>query len=139
MIDTVEHNKKVYATIIYADTEIKGLNFYTPEHYPLQLSIQKRFDKVKPHFHKKVKRETVGTQEVIYIVKGKMRIDFFDDNRIKIDERILKTGDVILLNEGAHGIVMLEETKFIEVKNGPYVSAEEDKLKFDYYEKNSGF
>jgi len=134
MIEKIAHEGKTYALIIYADTRVEKMNFYTPEPYPLQLSVQKRSDKVKPHFHKKVKRETVGTQEIIFIKKGKMRIDFFDDNKKKIDERILKTGDLIVLDEGAHGMEMLEETEFIEVKNGPYISAEEDKVKFDYYD-----
>ena len=133
MIEKVEHEGKVYAIIIYADTPIEGLNFFTPHSYPLQLSVQKRFDTVKPHFHKKVRRTTIGTQEIIFVMKGKMRIDFFDEDRRKRDERVVKAGDIILLNEGAHGMAMLEDTKFLEVKNGPYISAEEDKVKFDYY------
>ena len=43
--------------------------------------------------------------------------------------RILQTGDVILLASGGHGFTMLEETEMIEVKQGPY-AGEKDKTRF---------
>lgn len=39
----------------------------------------------------------------------------------------LLTGDTIFLVDGGHGFEMLEDTKIIEVKQGPYLGKDEDK------------
>jgi hypothetical protein len=79
--------------------------------------------------HNKVQREVFYTQEVLFIRKGKVKVDFYDDNRKYIDTRTLITGDVILLASGGHGFQMLEPTEIIEVKQGPFVG-EHDKTRF---------
>ena len=43
---------------------------------------------------------------------------------------MLGPGDVILLCDGGHGFVMLEESEIIEVKQGPY-AGEDDKRRFE--------
>lgn len=69
------------------------------------------------------------TQEVLFIKKGKLRVDFYDDDEQYIESRILEAGDVILLVSGGHGFTVIEEVEMIEVKQGPY-SGDEDKKRF---------
>ncbi len=69
------------------------------------------------------------TQEVLFIKKGKLRVDFYDDYEDYLESVILEAGDVILLVSGGHGFKILEETEMIEVKQGPY-SGEADKKRF---------
>ena len=69
------------------------------------------------------------TQEVLFIKKGKLRIDFYDEERKYLESRILKAGDSILLASGGHGLEVLEEVEMIEVKQGPYIG-EKDKICF---------
>lgn len=69
------------------------------------------------------------TQEVLFIKKGKLRVDFYDDNEQYLESRILEAGDVILLVSGGHGFTVLEEVEMIEVKQGPY-SGDQDKRRF---------
>ena len=83
---------------------------------------------IQPHVHLRVDRTSAFTQEVLFVKRGHVRVDFYDDSDTKIAERELATGDVILLSEGGHGFEMLEETELIEVKQGPYL---EDKRRFD--------
>ena len=64
------------------------------------------------------------------IKKGKVKINFFDEHKKYLENRILKTGDVILLVSGGHDFEMLEDTEMIEVKQGPY-AGEADKECFE--------
>jgi len=86
--------------------------------------------KIPPHIHNKVPREVLFTQEVLFIKKGKVKIDFYDKNRVYMDSRVLGTGDLILLASGGHGFEMLEPTEMIEVKQGPY-RGDSDKTRFE--------
>jgi hypothetical protein len=84
---------------------------------------------IEPHVHNPVLREVTYTQEVLFIKKGKLRVDFYNDHQQYLESRILESGDVILLVTGGHGFEVLEEIEMIEVKQGPYVG-EQDKTRF---------
>ena len=73
---------------------------------------------------------TKGRQEVLYIKSGKVRVDFYDNDQVYLESRILFAGDVILLSDGGHGFKMLEPSEIIEVKQGPYCG-EMDKVRFE--------
>jgi hypothetical protein len=84
---------------------------------------------IPPHVLNSVPREVEFTQEVLFIKSGKVRVDFFSDDKSYLESRILETGDVILLAHGGHGFTMLEPTEIIEVKQGPY-PGDDDKSRF---------
>ena len=84
---------------------------------------------IQPHVHKKVQREVHYTQETLFIRKGKLQVDFYSDEQVYLESRILGTGDVILLVQGGHGFKALENLEMFEVKQGPY-AGDEDKIKF---------
>lgn len=85
---------------------------------------------IPPHVHNPIAREIFQTKEVLYIKKGKVRIDFYDDNQKYLESRVVKKGDVVLVAFGGHGFEMLEESEIIEVKQGPY-AGEKDKTRFE--------
>ncbi|HVD61867.1 MAG TPA: hypothetical protein VNC11_13425, partial [Gemmatimonadaceae bacterium] len=85
---------------------------------------------IDPHVHNPVSRNVHYTQEVLFIKRGKIRVDFYDNDRNYIESRILEGGDVILLATGGHGFEVLEEIEMIEVKQGPYFG-DQDKTRFD--------
>jgi mannose-6-phosphate isomerase-like protein (cupin superfamily) len=93
----------------------------------------KRFDPkgktIEPHVHNPVSREVHYTQEVLFIRKGRLRVDFYDEARNYLESRELGAGDVILLAGGGHGFEVLEEIEMIEVKQGPY-AGDADKTRF---------
>jgi hypothetical protein len=131
MIEKIKANDKIIALIIREGYHKEGIEFFTPNDFSQQLAYMNRPAGyiIAPHIHNKVQREVFYTQEVLFIKKGKVKIDFYDDNRHCIDTRILETGDVILLASGGHGFEMLEPTEMIEVKQGPF-AGEDDKTKF---------
>jgi hypothetical protein len=44
---------------------------------------------IDPHVHNLVERKVTLTQEVLYIKSGKVRVDFFDDDKNYLESRIL--------------------------------------------------
>ena len=46
-----------------------------------------------------------------------------------------RQGDTIILLAGGHGFNILEDTKMIEVKQGPYLSQAEDKVLLEIKEE----
>ena len=65
---------------------------------------------------------------------GKIRLDFYDNNKNYLKSKILYFGVIILLTKGGHGFEMLEDSKIIEVKKGPYTE-DKDKIRFKPLEK----
>ena len=131
-IENISNDNKLLAIIIRSDYHKEGIEFFTPDSFSQQLAYMNRPEgyKIAPHVHNKVQREVYYTQEVLFIRKGKVKIDFYDDMEKYKDTRILMTGDIILLASGGHGFEMLEPTEMIEVKQGPY-AGEKDKRRFE--------
>ena len=61
------------------------------------------------------------TKEVLFIRKGKLRVDLYNDQQEYLESKILEDGDVILLANGGHGFEVLEDVAMFEVKQGPYI------------------
>ena len=112
MIEHIIHKNKKLAIIIRAKFEKKGVEFFTPNDFSQQLGYMKHSKGyiISPHTHNIIPREVKLTQEVLYIKKGKIRVDFYEKNQTYLKSSILKTGDVILLADGGHGFEMIEET-----------------------------
>ena len=137
MIETIKHNDTVLSVIIRANYKSDGIEFFTPQDYSQQLGYmnRKKGYAIPPHRHNLVERKVMLTQEVLYIKSGKVRVDFYDDDQVYIESRVVERGDVILLATGGHGFEMLEDSEMIEVKQGPYCG-EEDKVRFSAADKN---
>lgn len=135
MVENITHNNLVLSIIIRADYYKNGISFFTPEDFSQQLGYMNRPQGyiIPPHVHNLVPREVTLTQEVLYIKSGKIRVDFYDNDKNYLQSSILYKGDVILLAQGGHGFEMLEESEMIEIKQGPYCG-EEDKVRFDHIE-----
>lgn len=116
------------AIIIRQGFSGEGVSFVTsPENF-LQVGIfnHKEGSKIKPHLHKEIHRTINYTQEVLHLEYGKVEAEFYQNGQV-IKTYILFGGDTIVLLEGGHGFNILEDTKMIEVKQGPYLSQAEDK------------
>ena len=133
MIEKIEWKGWVFALILRKEVEPEGVNFITSEDNPLQLGILKHRQgaKIKPHIHKNFPKIIEQVQEILHIEYGRVEADFYNEGGEKIASSILNPGDTILLLSGGHGFNILENSKIIEVKQGPYYGAEEDKERFD--------
>ena len=131
MIEKITYQNNLLAIIVRKDYEKEGQSFITPNDFSLQLGYLKcpQGYKIKPHIHHPIRRETIGTQEALIIQKGKIKVDFYSPDKKYLESREISAGDVMLLISAGHGMTILEPASIIELKNGPYRSAE-DKEKF---------
>lgn len=130
MIEFINHQDNMLALILRANYHAEGIQFFTPNDFSQQLGYMNRPTgyTIDPHIHRKVDRNVQLTQEVLFIKKGKVKVDFYTNNKEYIQSQILTTGDVILLASGGHGLTMLEESEIIEVKQGPYAGIEDKEI-----------
>lgn len=133
----IYHQNMLLAIIISTNFNEPGIRFCTPADFSQQLAFMKHpaGKIILPHVHNPVKREVHFTKEVLFIRKGKLRVDFYTEDKNYLESKILETGDVILLSNGGHGFEVLEEVEMIEVKQGPY-AGEADKTRFDGISKD---
>lgn len=124
--------EETLAIIVRADFSESGIHFFTQPDFSQQLAYMNHpvGKVIEPHVHNPVPRQVHYTQEVLFIRRGRLRVDFYDEKREYLESRELRSGDVILLIAGGHGFKVLEEVEMIEVKQGPYVG-EGDKTRFD--------
>lgn len=130
-IKQIEHNGKILAIIISNDYSKDGVEFFTPNDFSQQLAYMKhpKGKRIDAHTHNIVPREVSYTKEVLVIRKGKLRVDFYEDDQTYIESHIVNQGDIILLAFGGHGFECLEEVEMVEIKQGPYLG-EQDKVRF---------
>lgn len=131
MIEYIKYADQIFSIIVREKFHRPGINFFTPNEYSQQLAYMSHpaGKEIQPHVHKKVHREVFYTQETLFIRKGQLQVDFYSDDQIYIESRVLDAGDVILLIKGGHGFKVLEDLEMFEVKQGPY-AGDEDKIKF---------
>lgn len=131
MIVNITHKGRLLAVIISHKFSDPGIHFFTPGDLSQQLAYMNHpaGKEIVPHVHNPVPREVHFTQEVLFIRKGKLRVDFYDEEQSYLESRILETGDTILLATGGHGFEVLEDLEMIEVKQGPY-AGDQDKTRF---------
>lgn len=132
MFETIKVGGQLFAIIVSRDFNKSGIHFFTPDDLSQQLAYMRHpaGKVIDPHIHNPVHRNVQYTQEVLFIKRGRLRVDFYDNDQRYLESRILQAGDVILLATGGHGFEVLEEIEMIEVKQGPY-AGDDDKTRFD--------
>ena len=136
-IEYVNFEGQVLAVILRANYKNDGVKFFTPNDFSQQLGYMNHSKGhiILPHVHNSRTREVYYTKEVLFIKSGKIRVDFYKENKNYIESRIINSGDFLLLASGGHGFEMLEPTEMIEIKQGPY-AGETDKTRFKSIDKD---
>ena len=131
-VEIVSADGETLAIIVRHDFADEGIHFFTPGAFSQQLGFMKhgRGRVIQPHIHSPVQREVTYTQEVLFLRRGKLRVDFYSRSKAYLESRTLGPGDVILLASAGHGFEVLEDVEMFEVKQGPYAE-EADKVRFD--------
>ena len=131
-IERIEHNGELLALIVSHTFREPGVHFFTSGDFSQQLGFMRHPTgwRIAPHLHKSVAREVHWTQEVLLVLRGRLRVDFYATDRTYLESRVVTGGDVLLLAKGGHGFDVLDEVEMIEVKQGPY-AGDGDKTRFD--------
>jgi hypothetical protein len=130
-IERIQHNGEMLALIVRNEYRKPGISFFTPNDLSQQLAYMRHpaGKMIAPHIHNPVPRSVAYTQETLFLKRGRLRVDFFDEDQNYLESSELVAGDVILLVKGGHGFEVLEEIEMIEVKQGPY-AGDKDKTRF---------
>ena len=131
LIQEIIYEDGLMAIIIYANFDRPGIHFFTPDTLSQQVAYMRHpvGKVIQPHVHNSVSRIVHYTQEVLFIKKGKLRVDFYNQQQQYLESCIVQAGDVIVLVTGGHGFEVLEEVEMLEIKQGPY-AGEQDKTRF---------
>ena len=103
---TDAQKKKLLALIVRGKyIKKKGVTFFTPNESTQQFGYMKHKKKhiIKPHLHKKRITKILYTTEVILLLKGVLRVDFYNYTKKYLFSKILKQRDIIMLVHGGHG------------------------------------
>ena len=101
-------------------------NFIQCSH--LRMSKGKTF---RPHRHiwKAPSYDQVIAQESWVVIRGKVKVYFYDLDMELLEEYVLESGDASFTLEGGHTYEILEDgTEVYEYKTGPYEGQEKDKV-----------
>ncbi|MCX6068472.1 MAG: hypothetical protein NT121_22445 [Chloroflexi bacterium] len=126
-IEIISWENQPLVYIIRAEINIKSTTFITPPEFKQQVGyiVYPKQSELARHVHRKLERHLIGTSEVLIIRQGHCEIDIYNDEREFVATRELNTGDLMLMVAGGHGFRMLEDTVFLEIKQGPYTGLDE--------------
>ena len=121
-IKEIKSDNKLIAFIISKNYHEDGIRFVTDPEFPLQLAFIKNSKNsiVERHFHPTYNRVIKERMELIFIRKGKLYIEFFDDNKNFLEGCNVNSGDSVFFASGGHSIKYLETSEIIELRLGPY-------------------
>jgi len=131
MLELISDEGSLIAIILRNNFKEPGVHFFTSGEFSQQLGYMNypTGKTIEAHVHNSVSRHVRLTNEVLFIRKGRLRVDFYSDERRYLKSSVLEAGDTILLVAGGHGFEVLEAIEMIEVKQGPYVG-DADKTRF---------
>ena len=138
MIEKIVYKKKLLALIVRGKyRNKKGITFFTPNESTQQFGYMKHEKKhiIKPHLHKKRLKKIFNTTEVILLLKGLLRVDFYNSKKKYLFSKLVKKNDIIMLVHGGHGFKVLKNVEMLEIKQGPY-NLIKDKIKFENVSDN---
>ena len=132
-VKEVKKGNVILARLVKAEDWNEGLGFYSNDEEVIQVGTW-HYDKGKElmkHIHNEVDRVVTRTNEVLYVVSGKVKAFIYDLDENLAEELTVNAGDTLILLDCGHGYEIMEDgTKVLEVKNGPYLGAETDRRRF---------
>ncbi len=131
-IEWVIHDGKILAVVIRAQVMPETTTFITPDDFLQQAGfvVYPTGGQIASHTHLPIERHLVGTAETLVVRKGRLLMRLYTQEHQFVADRILETGDIILLVSGGHGFEVLEDAILFEIKQGPYTGLVE-KERFD--------
>ena len=127
LVEHICYNDQPLAYLIRSEMMPEETTFLTPNDFKQQVGFiaYSKGREIARHVHRNIVRNLVGTSEVLIVRKGHCEVDVYNDEKELVATRELRTGDVMLMVAGGHGFRMIEDTVFLEVKQGPYTGLDE--------------
>jgi hypothetical protein len=127
LIEKVTWQGMPLAYIIRSELNPIRTTFLTPPEFKQQVGfvVYPADGEIQRHVHRPLERHLIGTSEVLIVRRGRCEIDIYNNGKELVATRELRQGDIMLMVDGGHGFRMLEDTVFLEVKQGPYTGLDE--------------
>jgi hypothetical protein len=127
LVEIINYRDQPLVYIIRPNPLPEGTIFLTPPEFKQQVGfvVYPQGAEIARHIHRALARHLIGTSEVLVVQRGRCMIDVYSDGRELVASRELRAGDVMLMVGGGHGFRMLEDTVFLEIKQGPYTGMDE--------------
>ena len=126
-VEIISQNEQILCILVRASMLPNQTTFITPPEFKQQVGfvVYPAGGEIIRHTHRALERHLVGTSEVLIVKKGHCFIDIYNDAREMVATHELFPGDIVLMVSGGHGFRMLEDTIFLEIKQGPYTGLNE--------------
>jgi hypothetical protein len=131
MIERVTYEGELVAVIFRNATSVEDVQFVTGIESSLQVGVLRRDagQVADPHYHLYEPQVIRSMQEVIFVVRGRLRLSMYDTaTGLVFASSVLATGDGVVHMAQGHGVEFLEATTIFEVKQGPYPGDAEAKV-----------
>ena len=132
-VKEVKKDNVILARLVKAEDWNESLGFYSNNEEVIQVGTwhYNSGKELMRHIHNKAERVIIRTNEVLYVVSGKVKAFIYDLEENLIEELMVNSGDTLILLDCGHGYEIMEDnTKVLEIKNGPYLGAETDRRRF---------
>ncbi|MCM1523292.1 MAG: hypothetical protein NC120_02430 [Ruminococcus sp.] len=131
-MNEIKKGDTVLARHIKPEDIKEGLSFFSADEEFIQVGAW-NYGKGKDllaHIHNEIPRTATRTCETLYVISGAIEAKIYGLDREPVDTFTVKAGEILILLECGHGYKVLEDnTKVLEVKNGPYLGAETDRYR----------
>jgi len=130
-VKILDANNNLLAQVIKPFDDKSPKNFFTENDLDFQAaSFQlEKDEKIERHIHNNQERIIQTTSEALIVTEGLISVEIYDMDLNFIQNVDVSSGEVILLFAGGHSLSMLEHSKFVEIKQGPY-NEKNDKKRF---------
>jgi mannose-6-phosphate isomerase-like protein (cupin superfamily) len=124
------NNGQALCYVIRGNTKPDNTTFITPPDAKQQVGfiVYPKGGVIARHIHRPLERHIIGMAEVLVVRSGHCQIEVYDEQESLVTVRDLFQNDVVLMVGGGHGFKILEDTVLLEIKQGPYLGADDKKL-----------
>ena len=129
-VEQISSNGQALCYVIRANTKPDNTTFITPPDAKQQVGfiVYPKGGVIARHIHRPLERHIIGMAEVLLVRSGLCQIDIYDEQENLVTSRDLYQNDVVLMVGGGHGFQIKEDTVLLEIKQGPYLGADDKKL-----------
>lgn len=122
-IEPIIYKKTEVACVYRKNIPVDDIRFLTTTDNAFQIGLHDRKKPIRlpAHIHNCPKPIVVKEiQEVLFVIKGKIRVTILTKKNIVLAIKLLSPGDAILLKTQAHQVEFLGNARVFEIKQGPY-------------------
>lgn len=132
-VEYISTKGEIVAIILRKNFSKSGANFFTAPDDSFQFGVLQynKGQDILAHKHIETERKINLVCEILFIQSGKVEVSFYSENGQYLESKIITEGDAIYFKKIGHGFKLLEDSKIIEVKQGPYLGKDKDKQYLD--------